>query len=165
MFAKKYQLSSKGSYLAKYKAQMEENPSEPRERKVHVPISEEQKKQFEEVKSNKNEITTSPNEQIIYQSNCKSLANEDDYKKLRKKMASADSDNEMLSSAYSYFQKKCYTTGQIKTLSYLFLNDEGKYKFFDTAYPYVYDIDNFNKLSQLLSEEYYIKRFNVMLKN
>jgi hypothetical protein len=132
-------------------------------KEVDKPI--EQKKQFEEVKSNKNEITTSSNKQIIYQSNCKSLANEDDYKKLRKKMASADSDNEMLSSAYSYFQKKCYTTDQIKTLSYLFLTDEGKYKFFDTAYPYVYDIDNFNKLSQLLSEEYYIKRFNVMLKN
>jgi tRNA pseudouridine55 synthase len=48
MFAKKYELSSKGSYLAKYKAQMEENPSEPRERKVHVPISEEQKMQLEE---------------------------------------------------------------------------------------------------------------------
>jgi Domain of unknown function (DUF4476) len=138
-------------------------PEQPVIKEVDKPI--EQKKQIEEVKSNKNEIAPSPNKQTTYQSNCKSLANEDDYKKLRKKMASADSDNEMLSNAYSYFQKKCYTTDQIKTLSYLFLTDEGKYKFFDTAYPYVYDIDNFYKLSQILSEEYYIKRFNVMLKN
>ncbi|MBP6431362.1 MAG: DUF4476 domain-containing protein [Ferruginibacter sp.] len=97
-------------------------------------------------------------------SNCKSTANEDDYKKLRKKMAAAESDNEMLYRASATFQKQCYTTEQIKTLSFLFLNDEGKYKFLDTAYPYISDSENFPKLVTLLSEEYYVKRFNAMLK-
>jgi hypothetical protein len=124
----------------------------------------EQKKPTEEVKSKPKEIAPTLAKQS-HQASCKSLANEEDYKKLRKKMAAADNDNGMLQQALSIFQKQCYTTEQIKTLSFLFLTDEGKYKFFDTAYPYVYDIDNFSKLSQLLSEEYYIKRFNAMLKN
>jgi hypothetical protein len=97
--------------------------------------------------------------------NCTSVANEDDYKKLRKKMASAESDNEMIYKATSTFQKLCYTTEQIKTLSFLFLNDEGKYKFLDAAYPFVTDVQNFSKLVSLLSDEYFIKRFNTMLKN
>lgn len=109
--------------------------------------------------------STKPNVGSQSTNSCKSLANEDDYKKLRKKMASADSDNEMLSKALTGFQKQCYTTEQIKTLSFLFLNDEGKYKFLDTAYPFVYDKDNFIALSTLLSDAYYIKRFNAMLKN
>lgn len=101
----------------------------------------------------------------IPKNNCVSLASEEDYKKLRKKMASAESDNEMLFRAYTAFQKQCYTAEQIKTLSFLFLNDDGKYKFFDTAYPYVSDPENFPKLAVLLSDEYYVKRFNAMLKN
>jgi nucleoside diphosphate kinase len=124
----------------------------------------EQKKPIEEVKSRPKEIAPTPAKQS-HQVTCKSLANEEDYKKLRKKMAAADNDNGMLQQALSGFQKQCYTTEQIKTLSFLFLTDDGKYKFFDTAYPYVYDIDNFPKLSQLLTEEYYIKRFNAMLRN
>jgi Domain of unknown function (DUF4476) len=119
---------------------------------------------IEEVKNTVKEVVPTPTKSS-HQANCKNLANEEDYKKLRKKMASADTDNEMLYRAFTTFQKQCYTTDQIKTLSFLFLTDDGKYKFFDTAYPYVYDIDNFPKLAQLLSEEYYIKRFNAMLKN
>jgi hypothetical protein len=96
---------------------------------------------------------------------CKNVANEEEYKKLRKKMAVAESDSEMLFKASQTFQKFCFTTDQIKTLSFLFLNEDGKYKFFDAAYSHISDEENFTKLSSLLTDEYYIKRFNAMLKN
>ena len=71
----------------------------------------------------------------------------------------------MLTEAKKYFKTKCFTTGQVKNLGLLFLNDEGKYKFFDLAYAYVTDIDKFSVLQNELKEEYYINRFKAMLRN
>jgi hypothetical protein len=119
---------------------------------------------IQENKPTTTNVTTTPSK-VVAKSNCKNIANEDEYKKLRKKMAAAESDNEMVYKASQSFQKQCFTTEQIKTLSFLFLNEEGKYKFFDAAYKYVADTENFNKLSSLLTDEYYVNRFNAMLKN
>jgi Domain of unknown function (DUF4476) len=130
------------------------------EKPIEKPVEEQPKKTANTNPPKENNVIKS-----IPKNNCVSLANEEDYKKLRKKMASSESDNEMLFRAYTAFQKQCYTTEQIKTLSFLFLNDDGKYKFFDTAYPCVTDIENFPKLASVLSDEYYVKRFNAMLKN
>ena len=47
----------------------------------------------------------------------------------------------------------------------MFLNDEGKYKFFDLAYTHVTDMDKFSVLQNELKEEYYINRFKAMLRN
>ena len=51
----------------------------------------------------------------------------------------------------------------IKNLSTLFLNDDGKYKFFDAAYTHVSDPENFSSLAAELKDEYYINRFKAML--
>ena len=53
---------------------------------------------------------------------------------------------------------------QIKNLSTLFLNDSGKYRFFDLAYGYVSDAEKFSSLQAELKEEYYINRFKAMLR-
>jgi len=95
---------------------------------------------------------------------CKEGATEDDFYKLRKKMAAVTTDETMISEARKYFKGKCFTTGQLKNLSSLFLNDAGKYKFFDEAYLYTSDVENFSSLQSELKEDYYINRFKAMLK-
>ncbi|MEO7922571.1 MAG: DUF4476 domain-containing protein [Chitinophagaceae bacterium] len=97
--------------------------------------------------------------------NCKEVAAEDDFFKLRKSMASGRQDEEMLSSAKKYFKTKCFTSLQVKNLAALFLSDEGKYKFFDLAYGHVSDVYNFPLLVAELRDEYYVNRFRAMLRN
>lgn len=98
-------------------------------------------------------------------SDCKSIATEDDFMKARKKMTAQKSDEDMVSAAKKLFKQKCYSTEQVKNLSVLFLKDEGKYKFFDAVYPFVYDSPEFRQLESQLSDEYYISRFRSMLRN
>jgi Domain of unknown function (DUF4476) len=98
-------------------------------------------------------------------SNCKNYAVEEDFLKLRKKMAAEDNDDDMVATAKKTFKTKCFNTEQLKNLSVLFLKDEGRYKFFDAAYPFVSDSENFGTLRTQLTDEYYISRFNAMIKH
>jgi Domain of unknown function (DUF4476) len=102
---------------------------------------------------------------LTFNSDCKSSATEDDFFKTRKKMVAEDSDDDMVNAARKQFKQKCYSVEQIKNLSLLFLNDAGKYKFFDAVYPYTLDTQNFASLEALLKDEYYIKRFKSMIRN
>lgn len=102
---------------------------------------------------------------VIGNSDCKALATEDEFFKLRKKMAAEDNDDDMVSAARKIFKTRCFTTEQIKNLSVLFLKDEGKYKFFDAAYPFVSDSYNFNQLETQLSDNYFITRFKAMIRH
>ena len=69
----------------------------------------------------------------------------------------------MINAAKKVFRSKCFTTENIKNLSTLFLNDEGKYNFFDAAYPHVSDTGFFSTLENQLTDSYYIKRFKAMI--
>jgi Domain of unknown function (DUF4476) len=102
---------------------------------------------------------------LTFNSDCKANATEDDFFKTRKKMVAEDTDDAMVDAAKKLFKQKCYSVEQIKNLSLLFLNDAGKYKFFDAAYPYTSDTQNFASLEALLKDEYYIKRFKSMIRN
>ncbi len=95
---------------------------------------------------------------------CREEASGDDFLGLRKKMDKSKSDNEMLYHAHKAFTKMCYTTKQIERLSLLFTTDDAKYKFFDDAYQYVADRENFPGLASQLKEAYYINRFNAMIR-
>lgn len=97
-------------------------------------------------------------------SDCKDFASNEDFLRLRKKMASENSDDAMIRMAKRYFKSKCFSTSQIKDLSYLFLTDEGKYKFFDAAYAYTSDSDQYETLESQLSNEYYLNRFKAMIR-
>ena len=79
-------------------------------------------------------------------------------------MASEKNDDEMIKTAKRGFKAKCYSTAQIKNLSVLFLNDAGRYQFFDAAYPFVYDTGNFGSLEQQLTDPYFITRFQAMIR-
>lgn len=100
---------------------------------------------------------------VIKNNNCKEVATEDDFFKLRKKMVGESKNDGMIAEAKKIFKTKCFTSIQIKNLSTLFLTDEFKYKFFDAAYQYVSDSENFSSLQLELKDEYFINRFKAML--
>jgi hypothetical protein len=102
---------------------------------------------------------------VIVNPDCKDLASEDDFLKLRKKMVAEANDDDMVDVARKIFRTKCFTTLQIKNLCVLFLNDEGRYKFFDAAYPFVSDSFNFGSLEALLTDTYFISRFKAMIRH
>ena len=113
----------------------------------------------------KEEKKTATSQTPMINSDCKSNSTEEDFMKLRKKMVGQDSDDDMIAQAKKTFKTKCFTVDQVKNLSVLFLKDEGKYKFFDMAYPFVSDSHNFANLQSQLSDSYYISRFQVMIRH
>jgi Domain of unknown function (DUF4476) len=128
--------------------------------KILVPVAGVNKTEQIPVSEKPKENTTKP---VMVNSDCKSLATQDDFLKLRKKMAAEGTDEEMVDIAKKVFRSKCFTTEQIKNLSVLFLKDDGKYKFFDAAYPFVSDSNNFSSLEAQLSDVYFITRFKAMV--
>lgn len=97
-------------------------------------------------------------------SDCRSMATEDDFLKLRKKMAAQKSEENMVVIAKKSFVVKCYSTEQVRNLSALFLKDEDCYNFFDAAYPHVNDTENFPTLISRLTDVYYMNRFKAMIR-
>jgi len=97
-------------------------------------------------------------------SDCKAFADNEDFLRLRKKMAAENNREDMIKVARKYFKSKCYSTEQIKNLSYLFLTDEGKYMFFDAAYAFTSDSDQYSVLESQLKDDYYRNRFMAMIK-
>jgi uncharacterized protein DUF4476 len=96
--------------------------------------------------------------------NCKNTATDYDVDKLRVKMLAVENEDDKIMAARKFFRIKCFSTNQIKALSEVFPTDEGRYKLFDTAYPYVSDYGNYPQLSTLLTSQYYINRFSAMIK-
>lgn len=96
---------------------------------------------------------------------CSVLASEKDFLKLRKRMAGENDNQKMLDIARKSFNTRCYTVDQIKKLSFLFLDDEGKYQFFDAAFGHVSDADLFYTLESLLKDSNNINRFKALLRN
>ncbi len=110
-------------------------------------------------------VQPAPAKKIMINSDCKNFASADDFMKLRKKMIGENSEDDMVTVARKVFKTRCFTTEQVKNLGVLFLKDEGKYKLFDAAYPFVSDSGNFSTLRTLLTDEYYINRFDAMVKH
>lgn len=107
---------------------------------------------------------TEPTKKLNFNSDCKAIASDADFLKTRKKMAAETNSDDMINAAKKRFKAACYSTEQIKNLSVLFLKDETRYNFFDAAYPFVHDTQNFPDLAAALSDEYYISRFKAMLR-
>jgi len=93
------------------------------------------------------------------------IADNNDFLKLRRKMASKTNDDAMIEEARKYFRSKCFTTDQIRNLSSMFLSNAGKYHFFNAAHEYVADKENFSSLQSELKDEYYSNRFKAMVQN
>lgn len=100
----------------------------------------------------------------IINSDCRNFASDLDVDKLRIKMLSESNLDERIVLAKKVFKTKCFTTKQVKGLTELFVNDKTRYMFFDAAYPFVSDSENFKGLVELLTEEYFITRFKAMVR-
>jgi len=139
---------------------------EPKEEKKFLDISPDTSKKVEEkIPEEKQVMKDQPNLITITKNKCSDNATENDFLKLRKKMAAQTNDDGMVDEVRKYFKTKCFTVSQVKNISTLFLNDAGKYKLFDVAYTYVSDIENFTSLQVELKDDYYITRFKAMLHN
>ncbi|TAL43414.1 MAG: DUF4476 domain-containing protein, partial [Chitinophagaceae bacterium] len=112
-----------------------------------------------------NEINKPETDTLTSKNKCSVFAAEEDFFIVRKNMAAESNDDNMIAEAKKVFKIKCFTVQQVKNLSALFLSDEGKYKFFDSAYSYVADMEHFASLQSELKEEYFINRFKAMLRN
>jgi len=95
---------------------------------------------------------------------CVKTATDKDFLGLRKQMAAALKESDMINVALKKFRSICFSTEQIKDLSSLLLSDEGKYKLYVAAYPFVSDLPEFNSLESQLKDEYYIVRFKAMVR-
>ena len=120
--------------------------------KPTIPLTEEEKKVIQEA-----------NKPTMINSDCKNLASEDDFLKIRKRMVAENNDEDMIRAARKIFRTRCFTTEQVKNLSVLFLKDEGKYMFFEAAYPFVSNSDLYSSLEKQMSDTYYINRFRAMV--
>lgn len=130
---------------------------------VNEPLVEKRKDPVKDLEANIENPEKKP--VLMINSDCKNLATDDDFLKLRKKMAAQKSDENMIVIARKTFVSKCFSTEQVKNLSSLFLKDEGCYNFFDAAYPHVNDTQNFKTLVSRLTDEYYINRFKAMIRH
>ena len=95
---------------------------------------------------------------------CQAATN-DDFLKLRRKMAGRTNDDGMLEEAGKYFKQKCFTTEQLKNLSSMFLSNAGKFHFFQLGFNNVSDKETFPSLESELKDTYYANEFRSMLHN
>lgn len=100
----------------------------------------------------------------VTNSDCKNFASDNDVDKMRVKLLAENAIDDKLVVARKYFKAKCYSVKQIKALTELFPGDESKYRFFDTAYPFVSDTENFLSLEELIETDYYKNRFRAMIR-
>ena len=101
---------------------------------------------------------------VLSNSNCTRSATEQDIDRLRVQMLKQKSDDDKIFSARKLLKSRCMTAAQVRALSELFPSDEGRYMFFDAAYPFVSDSGNFKELINLLTDPYYINRFKAMVR-
>ena len=97
-------------------------------------------------------------------SECKVLASEEDLMKLRKRIMATGSDEDKLKVTKKYLKSKCFMVEQIRNLSVLFLKDDARFSYFEIAYPFVFDSNNFEKLQNQLKDPNYINRFQLMIR-
>jgi hypothetical protein len=101
--------------------------------------------------------------EVVNLSSCVATASEKDFMKLRKNMAAKSNDEDMISEAKKLFRNKCFTSEQVRYLSTLFLTSAAKYQFFDAAFAYTSDKQNFSSLQSEIKDEYYLKRFKALI--
>ena len=90
---------------------------------------------------------------------CSNVATQEDYMRLRRKMALENTDDKMIREAKKMYRDKCFSTHQIKVLSTLFLSDEGRYRFFTASFSFVSDPASYSSLLSEFIDPFYINRF------
>ncbi|GAB4094396.1 hypothetical protein [Flaviaesturariibacter terrae] len=95
---------------------------------------------------------------VIPEATCAKTAESKDFLKLRKNMAAATDEPEMISIARKEFAKRCYPVAQVKLLGTLFLTEIGRYNFFAAAWGHLADQAKFPELEAELKDAYLADR-------
>ncbi|MCX6208292.1 MAG: DUF4476 domain-containing protein [Bacteroidetes bacterium] len=96
--------------------------------------------------------------------NCKQFAEEIDVKNFTIAVQAELKVKDRLKVANNYFKEKCYTVNQIKRLSSLFINSNGKFVFFKQAQQSISDIQNFSSLETELTDTNIKEEFKAFVK-
>ena len=80
-------------------------------------------------------------------------------------MAAATTNEFMLVTAKNYFKIKCYTIVQIKNLGVLFLSEESRLQFFETAKPFLSDPENYPSLESQFIKPESIEKFRLTVQS
>jgi hypothetical protein len=95
--------------------------------------------------------------------NCTQEATDSDVAVLRSAILVRNTLDEKISVASGAFAMKCFSVMQIRALAELFVSDNAKYRFLDTAHGHVSNADHFSELADLLLEKNYQKKFRNLL--
>jgi hypothetical protein len=101
---------------------------------------------------------------ILLNSDCVKFAKDLDVDKLRIKMMNEKDPGNRIFIAHKVFKTMCFATSHIKGLSELFPGDELKFRFFETAWPFVSDTSQFKTLEVTLTDSFFITRFRTLLR-
>ncbi|MFP5042040.1 DUF4476 domain-containing protein [Parasediminibacterium sp. JCM 36343] len=91
------------------------------------------------------------------------IATNADFLTLRKQMAAAATEEEMIEIAKQTFAKNCFSAEQVKNLSLLILSESNKLAFFIAAKPSIYDASNYASLKAQLTKPAIIQQFQKTL--
>lgn len=128
--------------------------------RIQTPVKQEE---AETPKESSAGIVETKDMSTVAANSCTEIATDKDFLKLRKSMAAEETDADMVNTAVKYFNKKCFSTEQIKNLSALFLTPAAKFDFFNAAYRFASDKEVFVSLQSELKDEYYAGRFRDLL--
>lgn len=101
---------------------------------------------------------------VMINSDCRSLADEQTFQKLRRRMAVQDNDENMVRIAEKFFRQDCYSVDQVRQLAYLISSDEYRLRLVSLAYAHVYDTDHFGNLSGIFGSPAYKNRFLALIR-
>ena len=99
----------------------------------------------------------------LINTDCKKTATQNDYLKLRQKMAGTASEMEMLTLAKKAMEKTCFTTTQIQGCAMLLTTDFGKLQLYKQSYKRTYDYSNFKNLQATLSSTLARSEFDTII--
>jgi hypothetical protein len=105
------------------------------------------------------------NQTLMVNSDCTVLASEEDLMKLRKIIKGPESDDCQLQFSKIYLKYLCYMVDQIIDFCVLFSKDDARFSYFEIAFPFVFDSNNFMKLQNQLKDPNYINRFHLMIRH
>ncbi len=95
---------------------------------------------------------------------CAAVATNDDFYRVRLDMAAATTDDAMILAGKKFFKMKCYSTDQIKNLGFLFLAEGSRFRFFESAKPFISDAENYPSLQLQFTQAEWIEKFRASAK-
>jgi hypothetical protein len=98
---------------------------------------------------------------IVINSDCRNYASDEDADRLKGRLLATLGEDARIAAAKKVFKLKCFSTNQLKGISEIFGSEGTKYKFLETAYPFVSD-DGFRELVTIFTDPVYIAKFKTL---